>query len=190
MYLQTKTIKNLVIDSVIILIQPYQFINQVLINNYNYQYQSNSDYKLNYVLVIASLLKLTLFLPSLMSMLKLRNPRSSRICNFYGSTNSNLYVIKCYFKIMPIRLVSFIFLSGILAFALSFRVTERNKNFNNENSFEYYQNSIWFAAITVTTVGYGEFYPLTMLGRLVVSLCAFCGSMVTSIMVLVLTKTF
>jgi hypothetical protein len=127
MYLETKSITHLIFACIIILIQPYRMLNNIFVNNYNYQYQLNEDYKLNYVLVLASLLKLRLLLPSLISMLKLKNPRSSRLCNLYGCSNSNLYVIKCYFKIMPITLVSFIFLTGILAFSFSFRVTERNK---------------------------------------------------------------
>lgn len=110
-------------DCIVILIQPYQMLQASLINNYNFKNQHDVVYKLNYVLVIGSLLKLGLLIPCLMNMLKFKNPRSSRICKIYGCSNSNLYAIKCYFKQTPITLVAFIFLVCILSFSFAYRVT-------------------------------------------------------------------
>ena len=35
--------------------------------------------------------------------------------------------------------------------------------------------SIWWAVATLTTIGYGDIYPITALGKLIASLLAFVG---------------
>lgn len=124
--METRSPCKLVIDCILILIQPYQMLQNKYINNYNFKYQHDVHYKLNYVFVIGSLFKLVIFLSCIMNMLKFKNPRSSRICKIYGCSNSNLYAIKCYFKQTPIRLVSLLFLVCILSFSFAYRVTERD----------------------------------------------------------------
>lgn len=51
-------------------------------------------------------------------------------------------------------------------------------------------NSIWMTVITMTTVGYGDLFPRTMLGRVICILLVVWGIFVVSIMVVVLTNTF
>lgn len=44
--------------------------------------------------------------------------------------------------------------------------------------------------ITITSVGFGDFTPLTLIGRTVGFICIFCGVMTVSMMVLVVGNTF
>lgn len=37
------------------------------------------------------------------------------------------------------------------------------------------EDALWWSFITITTVGYGDFYPVTGLGKLLASLLIFCG---------------
>ncbi len=55
-------------------------------------------------------------------------------------------------------------------------------NFINYNRME---NCLWNVLVTMTTVGYGDFYPLTNLGRLVIIMCAFLGTTLISLMTLI-----
>lgn len=43
--------------------------------------------------------------------------------------------------------------------------------------------------VTMTTMGYGDFYPNTILGRVIGVLCGLWGALIVSVMVVVLTKT-
>ena len=54
---------------------------------------------------------------------------------------------------------------------------EREKN-EDFNSFE---NSLWFVMVTMTTCGYGDFYPTHDLSRSVAMLAAFCGLGLTAV---------
>jgi hypothetical protein len=50
-------------------------------------------------------------------------------------------------------------------------------------------NCIWVTVIVITTVGYGDYFPRTLLGRGILTLGAFWGSFVVSLLVLVLTNS-
>ena len=48
------------------------------------------------------------------------------------------------------------------------------------NEFDSLWDSTWWAVVTVTTVGYGDFYPTTVQGRLVGIVLMFVGIGATS----------
>lgn len=114
--------QQLVLGCLIILIQPYRMLQDITINNYDMRNLADVEYKLNYVLVLGSLLKLSLLIPCLINMYKFKNPRTSRICKIYSCSNSYLYTIKCCFKLYPITLVSINFVVSFLVFSFAYRV--------------------------------------------------------------------
>ena len=59
----------------------------------------------------------------------------------------------------------------------------------NTIDFNYFENSIWTVIITMTTVGYGDFFPRTIFGRSLDILIAIWGIFIISMMVVVLSST-
>ncbi len=51
------------------------------------------------------------------------------------------------------------------------------------------ENAIWLTIITMTTVGYGDYYPRTLFGRLIDVVLVIWGTFIVSIMVVALTNT-
>lgn len=37
------------------------------------------------------------------------------------------------------------------------------------------EEALWWSFITITTVGYGDFYPVTLIGKLITSFLIVCG---------------
>ena len=73
---------------------------------------------------------------------------------------------------------------GVLVFAsLIYFVDDREK-------FENIPNGFWWALITMTTVGYGDMYPTTLVGKVVGSFCAICGVLMIGFTVPALVNNF
>ena len=50
--------------------------------------------------------------------------------------------------------------------------------------------SLWWALITITTIGYGDIYPTDLPGRIIGSLCAVCGIMLLALPIAVIASKF
>ncbi|WP_260412610.1 potassium channel family protein [Alkalihalobacillus sp. TS-13] len=44
-----------------------------------------------------------------------------------------------------------------------------------EPNFESFEDALWWSIVTLTTVGYGDLYPVTTVGRLIASFLMFVG---------------
>lgn len=75
-----------------------------------------------------------------------------------------------------------LFGAGMLLFGYSMEIAERALK-RGEDSYEKYNigNSLWVTLITIATVGYGDFYPITDLGRMSMAVCVFWGVSNTSL---------
>ena len=49
--------------------------------------------------------------------------------------------------------------------------------------FSSYGNSMWWVILTMTTVGYGDFYPVTVAGRVIGFICCINGICSIALMV-------
>ena len=89
-------------------------------------------------------------------------------------------------------LISFnsFFIVSIFSFAILFRVSEY-KIYEGEASITtMYINMFYMTVITMTSVGYGDFKPQSVLGRLTGTICVTWGVLIVSIMVVVLINAF
>lgn len=95
-------------------------------------------------------------------------------------------------------LIGIVFISSIIIFALSLRIAERDvpaalaslKGVSSStNDISSFENALWLTIITMTTVGYGDFYPRTIFGRIIDVILVVWGTFIVSLMVVVLTNT-
>lgn len=63
------------------------------------------------------------------------------------------------------------------------------RNDPSSNNLGRYANALWNIIITITTVGYGDFYTRTDLGRFVIFVVCVLGIFVISVMVVTLINS-
>lgn len=62
--------------------------------------------------------------------------------------------------------------------------------FSTDEAFKTIPDAMWWAIITITTVGYGDFYPKSFQGKLVASACAISGICLLAILIPILVNNF
>ncbi|XP_058794183.1 potassium voltage-gated channel protein Shaw-like [Phymastichus coffea] len=88
-----------------------------------------------------------------------------------------------------LALLVFFLLLGIVLFASLIYYAERLQN-NPNNDFESIPAGLWWALVTMTTVGYGDMTPKTIPGMFIGGLCALGGVLTIALPVPVIVSNF
>lgn len=141
-------------------------------------YKARLRYAFSFLAVIDLLAILPFYLPFILSV-DLRILRMLRIIRLLRIFKINRYTdalstIANVFKAKKAQLISSVFvclLLMIIAAVLMYDI----ENEAQPNAFENAFDALWWAASTVTTIGYGDIYPITVLGKLLSAVIALLG---------------
>ena len=157
-------------------------------------------YSSNTFIVVFMLIRVYLVLRLFTKFTKFRSNNAEIYCQREGIESDTFFALKCMMNDYPysILLINGIFSTLIFAFAV--RVFERpfyedevtgamSINDPNYQDYGFITNTSWLIIVTITTVGFGDFFPKTHLGRMVTILASFYGVFLISLMVTTLTKS-
>ncbi|XP_066588401.1 potassium voltage-gated channel protein Shaw isoform X2 [Prorops nasuta] len=88
-----------------------------------------------------------------------------------------------------LTLLVFFLVLGIVIFASLVYYAERTQ-YNPHNDFKSIPLGLWWALVTMTTVGYGDMVPKTYIGMFVGALCALAGVLTIALPVPVIVSNF
>ncbi|GFN92502.1 potassium voltage-gated channel protein shaw [Plakobranchus ocellatus] len=116
--------------------------------------------------------------------------RIMRLCKLTRHS-AGLKILIHTFKASAKELILLIFflVLGIVIFAALIYYAERIQ-YNPENDFESIPVGLWWAIVTMTTVGYGDMVPKTYVGMFVGALCALAGVLCIALPVPVIVSNF
>ena len=117
---------------------------------------------------------------------------ANRLCKMYGCKADFSFSLKCLFKDNPMILIGIFFTVSAMIFAFQIYLVERRAAFLSDNSDAFpnnYMNALWLVLMTITTVGYGDYFPHTAIGRIIILIVAIWGTFIVSMMVVVVSNT-
>lgn len=118
---------------------------------------------------------------------------SKYLCWSYGFSADTRFTLKCWMMRNPTQSIFGLLVTTIFTFAYLLRICELpNFSQNNESEVKLqdYMNALWCIVITLTTVGYGDISPSTLLGRGVAMATALWGAFLLSLIVYCLNTAF
>lgn len=146
--------------------------------------QKEVCYNYNDFLHLFQFVKITYIIKAYLTTSMYSSSSGYRICSMYNLQWTNTFVIKSLMRDQPLVFIFTMFMFGILVFGYALRIAEApvyqvDKSMNLADLF----NCCWNAIVTMTTVGYGDFYPRTVFGRCIMFVCCLYGMIMTSLMV-------
>jgi len=124
---------------------------------------------------------------------KWTNEVASGCCEPERCEANTVFALKSVFKEKPYILLLSSLFTSIIILGLIIRTFERPYYYGwptNQPGFQDYSyiwNGMWLTAITMMTVGYGDYYPKTHMGRFVAVIACFLGVFIASLIIATLT---
>jgi hypothetical protein len=122
------------------------------------------------------------------------NEKALRLFKFFNNKLVYLFFYKTAIKEYSFLALSIIFVAVVYVSSLIFKIFEHNIPSAEPKGFSYFWNCLWFLVNTMTTskyiltlVGYGDYVPRTMVGRIIGVGCCILGIILTALVVFTLT---
>ena len=147
------------------------------------------EYDLNDLIGIITIFRIYHILRVYFIMSDERNIRSQRICNMNTCNASWLYAIKGKMQDRPLKLISIFMFMSVFVCSFALHVLEGPFDESiNEFTPRDYVNSVWCTLITMTTVGYGDYYPVSHWGRIFGLTICLLGFIYVALLVVAITN--
>lgn len=185
-FVGSKVAKFMIIEILVYFIQPLPFVD---VKFEVYQLSGVMNIKLNEILTSFMLLRVFICFKLLRHHSKWTNEHSSAVCDLYAAKGTEVYALKALLIDKPVELLIPLLLISTLILSIALRIYERNFETDSiAQDYSYLWNSMWLILLTMTTAGFGDFYPKTHPGRFIAALSAYWGIFIFSIIIITLTN--
>jgi len=185
---QPKRIAEIIIILVVLVLHPNPVFEGISVDIYHTKYKASTKYSLNGFWSVLNLIKFYYITKYYLMTTNFYTTRTQRICEINNFDTSLFFSLKAHMvqKPMECYIVFFISIVAILTYAL--RYFERELIPLNGVNFDLYANCMWCLIITMTTVGYGDYYPSSDAGRLIGIIACVFGVFILSMFMLTISN--
>jgi hypothetical protein len=155
------------------------------------------EYEVNDFLLIILLTRVYVFYRFYISCTRYFDARAERVAKLFGHKLSRIFAFRCLMEKKPYFFFITTFLTFVMVFAYMLKIIEGPLYYDGvsgdaslHNDYSKLENCIWNVVITMTTVGYGDYFPVSNLGRLIVVITSIVGNAVTSLIVFSVSVNF
>lgn len=151
------------------------------------QYEGKFVYTINMLLGLCMLGRVYLLWRLFIHYSRWNSYKTNEICKSCNCKGGVTFALKAELKERPYTVVAGVMVISICVFGIALRNLERPFQHESGKNWNYIWNGMWCIIITMSTVGYGDYYATTHLGRVVSVIACFWGTFLISLMVLSLT---
>ncbi len=142
------------------------------------------------MLIFFTSLRLLLMINIYLNNIKYSSVKISEIQQMFNYEPNLLFVVKCLIKNTPYKFFLSSLTVSILYFVFLIRLAELPLAVKLEGeTFQNFTTTIWMVMITMTTVGYGDYYPKTLPGRFIGFFLCIWGIFLMSMIVIILFQS-
>jgi len=171
-------------------IHPMPFLVEVQISSPLPAYNTTIKYYLNNIFSVILVARLFLVFKAILYSSAYYQPRYDRIGNMNGIIIDMMFSFKSLMMDSPLLcypiLLGMFWLFGTFGIVVAEAPVEK---FNGVN-FASFWNAAWCMIITILTVGFGDFYPRTVFGRIITIITALSGNFLFSTLVATVSSVF
>lgn len=114
------------------------------------------------------------------------SPRAQRVCQMNGCYASYMFAVKSLMKDQPYLVLITNLVLSMFYFGYLIRIFDQDLGTASGQNFDSITNPVWLSIVTMTTVGYGDFFPKSVVSRIIGILCSFYGVYLVSLFVIAL----
>ena len=178
--------KSFILEILLCLIYLPPYINLVFTGEFQNTYWS---YSLNSIISLTIMLKVYFLLKLMSKTSRWTTDSASTICRKYHVRTGLVFAIKCDIKKRPFLVLGIMMGFVILVCSFTIRTFEfgvkefTDTKFIGNNPFQNLNNCVYFIFFTMTTVGYGDFVPKSLLGRIIAILSMIVGNIILALII-------
>ncbi|CAD8083034.1 unnamed protein product [Paramecium sonneborni] len=186
----TKEHVELLMEIIIIAASPLPFLDDINFYFSNDFVDGDVYYYANELLCLTLAFRIIFFIRTTLLNSYWHSNRTDRVCSLYASQADYMFTIKSLMRNQPFTVNYSAMILLIFVFGYCLRICESplNRIDSSSNDFSSYANSMWCVIVTSTTLGYGDYYTRTLLGRIVMSVVCILGNFVVSSMIVIITN--
>ena len=174
--------KNLLIEVICHIIQPYPFLNSNMTITSG-DFGDEVIYSLDMFLCVFSFIRFYTVLKIVKIYNGYSNSRGEKINNFYGNSSTFLFLFRTNLINYGFFILLLIFIIIALICSICLKIFE-DYNSQRKTDFSYYFNSLWYILQALINIGFGDFSPHTVLGRLITAFACLLGIFLQSLFII------
>jgi hypothetical protein len=169
---------KLSLESISHIIQPYPFL------SCNFKINSlgvDVTYSLDMILFTLSIFRLYVIFKLIKVYNTYTNSRGQKINSFFGNKNHWMFLYRTNLKANGFKTLFLIFLIIILVGSYTFKIFENYQTDEESSDFGNFFNCLWFIAQSNANLGFGDYVPVTLVGRIIAGIVCMSGVFLKSL---------
>lgn len=179
---------DLLTNFIIFIFHPNPVFHEIDFTIYNTKFEANQSLYVNDIMFSLLLMRLWFIFKLLVVFSEYSSARTQRVCRMNNFSVNFSFCMKSLMQNTPYHVFGLLLLLCIIFCSCNLRVYERGLDDVSQMNFSNYWNSIWCIIITMTTVGFGDYYPSSIIGRIIGIISCFNGVFLISMLVATITN--